>query len=245
MCSLRWVDFEQHACVQGSLECTWCHATETACWRRHHRTRALLCNACGVRANNPNNSRFGARVMGVRKKPASKKYAQRGPRKSPDERKAAQALREPRTQAKKAGTGPPQPASAHSSVKAQSLAAGSGPSELAPAQQSLTQEPLHEPARKWLIGRRSALRTAPTSAFRPVQPGAAQQAPTKELLHASSMPSSRLPAKRPLDAGFPEATPKKVQQSSTSRLQDCQSCGPCPLPCLCDLSVSAFYELLC
>ena len=31
--------------------CTICGVTETPCWRRHHRTRALLCNRCGVKAN--------------------------------------------------------------------------------------------------------------------------------------------------------------------------------------------------
>lgn len=43
--------------LQGPLECTFCHATETACWRRHHKTRDLLCNRCGVKANTLNNRR--------------------------------------------------------------------------------------------------------------------------------------------------------------------------------------------
>ena len=35
----------------GPMLCTVCGVTETPCWRRHHRTRALLCNRCGVKVN--------------------------------------------------------------------------------------------------------------------------------------------------------------------------------------------------
>lgn len=43
--------------MQGPLKCFVCGVTKTPCWRRHHRTRELLCNACGVKVNNLNANR--------------------------------------------------------------------------------------------------------------------------------------------------------------------------------------------
>ena len=49
---------------QGPLECSYCRATQTGCWRRHHRTRALLCNRCGVQVNPGLARRGGKRPIG-------------------------------------------------------------------------------------------------------------------------------------------------------------------------------------
>ena len=50
--------------LQGPLECSYCHAKETGCWRRHYRTRALLCNRCGVQVNPGLARRGGKRPAG-------------------------------------------------------------------------------------------------------------------------------------------------------------------------------------
>ena len=50
--------------LQGPLECSYCRATQTGCWRRHHRTRALLCNRCGVQVNPGLARRGGKRPAG-------------------------------------------------------------------------------------------------------------------------------------------------------------------------------------
>ena len=50
--------------LQGPLECSYCRAKETGCWRRHYRTRALLCNRCGVQVNPGLARRGGKRPAG-------------------------------------------------------------------------------------------------------------------------------------------------------------------------------------
>ena len=50
--------------LQGPLECSYCRATQTGCWRRHYRTRALLCNRCGVQVNPGLARRGGKRPAG-------------------------------------------------------------------------------------------------------------------------------------------------------------------------------------